>query len=177
MAGDGAGGLAAAPPDLRVQYAYVPDNPDTPAMSKSIRVELQVVNDSPVEVPLSEITLRYYYTYEAAQVSQWKCNPIGNDMVVSDCAGVTLSFASYKPQTGPTNAYFEVSFTGDVAAAWVLGANGGKSGAFQLFPAKAGFELQDLTNDYSWDGSVLTLTDWPKVTLYRAGELVFGTPP
>ena len=168
MAGDGAGGLAPAPPDLRVQYAYFTadkdPSTDTPAMSKSIRAELEVVNDSAAEVPLSDITLKYYYTSEAAQVSKWSCNIIANNTLVS-CDGVALSFASYEPQSGLTNAYFEVSFTGDVAKAWMLGANGGTSGPIQLFVSKAGFELQNLTNDYSWDGTVLTLTDWPKVTL------------
>jgi len=83
-----------------------------------------------------------------------------------------LRFASYKPQSGLTNAYFEISFTGDVAQAWALGRQCGTSGPIQLFVSKADFELQDLTNDYSWDGTVLTLTEWPKVTLQarrRAG--------
>jgi Cellulose binding domain len=181
MAGDGAGGPAVTPPDLRVQYAYfTADNDpstDTPAMSKSIRAELQVVNHSPVDVPLSEITLRYYYTSEAAPATMWKCQYVMDSAVANDCDGISVSFASYTSKDGLANAYFEVSFTGDVAAGWLLGANGGPSGPIELTVSKTGYALQDLTNDYSWNGELLTLTDWPKITLQRNGELVFGTPP
>ncbi|HXK20770.1 MAG TPA: hypothetical protein VNG33_23325, partial [Polyangiaceae bacterium] len=121
--------------------------------------------------------LQYYYTSEAAQASMWKCQYVNVDAVVNDCDGISLSFASYMSETGLANAYFEVSFTGTAAAGWMLGAHGGTSGPIELTISRTNFALQDLTNDYSWDGSLLTLTDWPKITLRRAGELVFGTPP
>src|SRR6185369_17146843 len=107
----------------------------------------------------------------------WDCFQPPPTGVVNDCAGISLSFASYDSASGLANAYFEVAFTGSVAKDWVLGANGGSTGPVKLTASKASFALQDLTNDYSWDGSVTTLTDWPKVALFRSGELVFGTPP
>jgi len=72
-------------------------------MSKSTRAELQVVNYSAVDVPLSDITLRYYYTSEVAQASDGRATSSATIRFVS-CDGVALRFASYKPQSGLTNA-------------------------------------------------------------------------
>ena len=176
VAGDAAGGQAAEPIRLRVQYDYPPPDPVTPAKaSKAIRADLQIINDSAVDVPLSGIALRYYYTYEAEQCSDFACLSVNHDAVVNDCDGMVVSFQSYSSSTA--NAYFELSFTADAAAGWVLGANGGVSGNIKLQAFKPKFEVQDLTNDYSFDESIESLTDWPKITLYRDGELLFGTPP
>ncbi|HVY29503.1 MAG TPA: cellulose binding domain-containing protein [Polyangiaceae bacterium] len=172
--GDGAAGAPHAPHGLRALYAYAPNDPDTPQTSKSIRADLEIVNDSPVEVPLAGITLRYYYTYEAAQNSEKSCLSDEQGALAS-CSSIAVAFASYSSVSGLANAYFELTFTDDPDA--MLGANGGKSGRIKLSVQKPKYALQDLTNDYSYDGSVLALQEWPKVTLQREGELLFGTPP
>lgn len=174
QAGDGAAGAPDMPSGLRALYAYSPNDPDTPEMSKSIRADLEIINDSPVDVPLAGITLRYYYTSEMAQNSEVSCLSDEHDAVAT-CDDISVSFAGYSSASGLANAYFEVTFSSDPAD--VLGANGGPSGRIKLSVQKPKFAVQDLTNDYSYDGTVLTLQDWPKVTLHRDGKLLFGTPP
>jgi endoglucanase len=177
-AGEGEAGAAPEPLRLRVQYDYPPPDPITPAdMSKAIRADLQIVNDSAVDVPLSGITLRYYYTSEAEQCSDFACLSVNHDAVVNACKGISLSFQSYDSPSNLANAYWELSFDPAVAADWVLGANGGVSGNIKLQAFKPNFALQDLRNDYSFDASLTALTDWPQITLYRDGVLLFGTPP
>lgn len=173
-AGDGAAAAPSAPSGLRALYAYSPNDPDTPEASKSIRADLAIVNDSPRDVPLAGITLRYYYTSEAAPCSEWSCLSDERDAVVS-CDDVSVGFASYSSPSGLANAYFEVTFSTDSAE--VLGANGGSSGRLKLSVQKPKFAVQDVTNDYSYDGRMLSLSDWPKVTLQRDGQLLYGTPP
>lgn len=174
QAGDGAAGAPPKPPGLRALYAYAPNDPDTPEASKSIRADLEIINDSPVEVPLAGITLRYYYTYEAAQNSEKSCLS-DEQRALATCSTISVAFASYSSASGLANAYFELTFTDAPDA--MLGANGGSSGRIKLSVQKPKYELQNLTNDYSYDGTVLTLQEWPKVTLQRDGELLFGTPP
>jgi hypothetical protein len=174
QAGDGAAGAPIAPSGLRALYAYSPNDPDTPEMSKSIRADLEIINDSPVDVPLVGITLRYYYTSEMSQNSEMSCLSDEHDAVAT-CDDISVSFASYSSPSGLANAYFEVTFSSDPAD--VLGANGGPSGRIKLSVQKPKFAVQDLTNDYSYDGNALTLQDFPKVTLHRDGQLLFGTPP
>jgi hypothetical protein len=174
QAGDGASGAPPMPSGLRALYAYSPNDPDTPEASKSIRADLEIVNDSPLDVPLAGITLRYYYTSEASQNSEWTCLSDEHDAVAS-CSDVSVTFSSYSSPSGLANAYFEVSFSSDPSD--LLGANGGVSGRIKLSVQKPKFAVQNLTNDYSYDAAVLSLQDWPQVTLQRAGQLLYGTPP
>jgi hypothetical protein len=172
--GDGAAGAPLTPSGLRALYAYAPNDPDTPEMSKSIRADLEIINDNPFEVPLAGITLRYYYTSEMAPNSEVSCLSDQQD-ALARCSKLRVTFASYESASGLANAYFELSFSDDPAD--LLGANGGPSGRIKLSVQKPKYAVQDVTNDYSYDGSVLTLQDWPKVTLHRDGKLLYGTPP
>lgn len=176
QAGDGTAGAPNTPSGLRALYAYSPNDPDTPQASKSIRADLEVINDSAVDVPLSGITLRYYYTSEVQRNSEFTCLSDEKD-AASTCSDVSVTFpsSSYSSPSGLANAYFEVSFSTEPTA--MLGANGGVSGRIKLSVQKPKFAVQDLTNDYSYGGDVSALQEWPKVTLHRDGQLLFGTPP
>lgn len=74
-----------------------------------------------------------------------------------------------------TNAdtYVELSFT---AAAGSI-APGGETGDIQLRMSKADWSNFNENNDYSFDATKTSYTDWNKVTLYNNGDLVWGIEP
>src|SRR5437764_8570367 len=86
---------------------------------------------------------------------------------------MTSSFAALGNPTSTADNYLEISFS---STAGSLGAYG-NTGEIWARVNKADWSNFNETNDYSYDGSKNTYTDWLNVTLYRNGVLVWGTPP
>ncbi len=69
--------------------------------------------------------------------------------------------------------YLQIGFT---SGAGSLAANG-QTGDLFVRITKADWSNFNENNDYSYNGSMTTYGDWPNVTVYRNGTLVWGTEP
>ena len=141
--------------DLVVQYRAG----DTDPANNQIRPHFNIVNTGSSDVRLSDLKLRYYFTKDGPQsVSAW-----------IDWAQI----GSSNIQTSFTDTYVELSFT---TGAGILAA-GSQTGDIQLRISKDDWSNFDETDDYSFDPTKTSYTDWERVTLYQNGTLVWGVEP
>jgi len=148
---------------LKVQYRAA----NTNMTDNQIRPHVTIVNIGASAVPLSELTLRYWYTIDGDKAQSFAC-----DYAVVGCANVKGSFVKLGvPRTGADN-YLELSFsgTGTIPA-------GGQTGEIQTRLNKADWTNYSESDDYSFDPTKTAFADWTKVTLYRNGVLVWGSEP
>lgn len=151
---------AASP--LKVQY--MSSDPTTP--TNQLKVELQIINTGSSSFSLSQLTMRYWFTRDTASPISTFC-----DYASLGCSIITTTSAA-DPQPTPTaDTYLQVGFTSGTLAA------NSNTGKIKVRASKADFSNFDQTNDYSFNASFTTLTDWPNVTLYQNGVLVWGTEP
>lgn len=141
--------------DLVVQYRAA----DTNATDSQIKPYLNIQNKGTSAVELSTLKLRYYFSVEGGgTMSSWiDWAQVGQD-------NITRTFG---------NGYVELGFT---AAAGKL-QPGASTGEIQLRMAKSDWSALDESNDYSFDPTKTSYTDWNKVTLYQDGKLVWGIAP
>jgi hypothetical protein len=134
----------------------------------------QIVNLGTAVVPLSELTIRYWYTSEGAPTQAAVVDFASNSANMQIQGSVTSAFIPVT-RTG-ANTYLQFGF---LAAAGNLNANGGIAVVQSRFnstnPDFAVIYTQ--TNDYSFDATKTAFADWTHVTLYRAGTLVWGIEP
>jgi endo-1,4-beta-xylanase len=166
----GAGGQAASRPPLRLLYS---DNPKVPPddvdAASEIRPLLRIVNDLEEDVPYAELTLRYYYTLEGADDTEFKCYLFEGEG--GNCLdSIAITFDDFGPVAG-ANRYFELGFTTEAVI-----ESSSQSPDFKVAVHRESFEPYDQTDDYSFDPRS-ELEEWERVTLYRNGELVWGSPP
>lgn len=143
------------------------------SISSEIRFDLQISNDGGAAIPLSQVTVRYWYTCDAPSpvVAQTAtCYYVYG--LPRSCESTTIgnetNFVTVSPKKTKADFYFGFGFTaaaGDLAPGAVV-----KVGT--------GFHKNDLfgytqTNDYSYDASASSKT----VTVYLGGALVYGVEP
>ncbi len=126
-----------------------------------------VVNDGTGAVAMSALTIRYWYTADGTQAQSYDC-----DWTQRGCANVTARFEKLSPATASADTYLELGFT---AAAGTLAA-GQTSGEVQGRIHKSDWTNYAEANDYSYAAQTSPAA-CPKVGLYQAGVLVWGTPP
>jgi hypothetical protein len=149
-----------------LQVLYQNGNPSLPA-DNSVNPNLKVVNNGTAAVPLSEITLRYWFTIDGA-------TPV-NASVNWAQLGTSLVQAHYVPLPTPLQGafgYIEYSF---LPAAGLL-QPGQNSGEILTSFNKQNWTNFDETDDYSY---ALNSTYLPtsRITAYRNGTLVGGQEP
>ncbi len=132
---------------------------------------LDLANHSTQTVPLSEVTVRYWYTRDADP------NSIVHQVVTCDytprgCSTLRTSVADLYVGQSNADSFVDVGFTAD---AGVL-QPGQDTGLIQLQVHKPDYSAYDENNDWSWGGTS-ALESAPKVTVYVAGQLVWGTEP
>jgi cellulose 1,4-beta-cellobiosidase len=142
---------------------------DTTPMIKDMKPHLQVVNNGATAVPLSALTIRYYYTKDGSPATDQSFNC---DYALLGCGVISATFNT----TTGTNAdeYLELSFS---AAAGSL-APGASTGEIQarIHPTDYQYTFNQ-TNDYSFDPTKTAYAAWDHVTLFQSGTLVWGTVP
>lgn len=139
---------------------------DTNATDNQMKPHFNIKNNGTSAVDLSSLKIRYYFTKDGAQsMNAWV------DWAQLGTSNVQTTFGS----TSGTNAdtYVELSFS---AAAGSIPA-GGQTGDIQLRMSKSDWSNLDENNDYSFDATKTSYTDWSKVTLYDNGALVWGIEP
>src|SRR5215510_13482935 len=153
-----------ATPTLRLQYRVA--DPNSPN-DNQIKPHFNIVNGGTTTVPLSELTIRYWYTNDGSQPQVYDC-----DFASRGCSNISASFVSIPAVTG-ANTYFQLSFS---AGAGSL-TPGQQSGEIQTRLHSQNWSNYTEGNDYSYDATKTSFADWTKVTLYRNGTLVWGAEP
>jgi PKD repeat protein len=153
--------------DLALQYR-VGESGGTSATNSDIKPVLNLINNGTTDIPFSELTVRYWYTIDTDQPQSYAC-----DWAVVNCANITHQFVPLSSPRDGADHYLELGFT---SSAGTL-PGGGSSGDIQSRITKTDFSSYDETDDYSFDPTKTSFTDWTQVTLYRNGVLIWGTEP
>ncbi|MGG4552189.1 cellulase family glycosylhydrolase [Paenibacillus humicus] len=139
---------------------------DTNSSDNQIKPYFNIKNNGTSPVNLSSLKLRYYFTKDGNQtMNAWI------DWAQVGSSNIQTAFGSVSGTNADT--YVELSFT---AAAGSI-APGGETGDIQLRMSKADWSNFNENNDYSFDATKTSYTDWNKVTLYNNGDLVWGIEP
>jgi hypothetical protein len=150
-----------------IALQYLTPNNDR-ASDAWLRPHINLVNRTTADVPLSELTVRYWYTKDSATSEALTC-----DFASIGCANIVSTFLPVSPPRAGASDVIDLGF---LAAAGTLAA-GAQTQEIGLRVGKSDFSNYDETNDYSYDGSLGSLTDYPKITVYRNGVLVWGAEP
>lgn len=148
--------------DLIAQYKAADSN----ATDNQIKPHLKIKNTGTSPINLSDVKLRYYFTKDGTQAMiAWI------DWAQIGGSNINVTFGS---ATGTkTDTYAEISFTSGAGSL----AAGADTGDIQLRMAKNDWSNFNESNDYSWDATQTSYTDWCKITLYINGNLVWGSEP
>jgi hypothetical protein len=164
---NGSGGAAPTSGGLEVHYR----RNDTNSTDDQLRFSLDVVNGGTDPVPLSEVTVRYWYTKDSGASAQTS----NIDYAYIGGGNITRTFNAVGPVTG-ADFYVELSFT---ACAGTL-AGGARTGDIQLRLNKDDYSAYSEADDYSYvDSAVQSEPRIPNdhITVYRDSTLVWGTEP
>ena len=142
---------------------------DAAVSNPAITPQYQLVNNGTTAIPLSDLTVRYWYTVDGQSVAQTGfC-----DSSQLGCQYVTPgTFVAVSPARTNADYYFQIGFS---AAAPAL-APGATPDVLLRFN-KNDFSNYNETNDYSFNGATATYTTTTNVTVYRSGVLIYGVEP
>jgi hypothetical protein len=138
--------------DIKVQYVCA----ETGNSTTQIKPHLNIVNDGYEAVPLSELTLHYYYTKDTLGAEQFNI-----DYAAIGTGSVTGTFFE---------DYVEISFT---SSAGDLAGNS-ETSIIQCRINRESWTPYDQTNDYSFDPTYTSFADYSKITMYRNGDIIWG---
>jgi len=150
--------------DLVVQYR----NNDANAGDNQFRPHFRIVNTGDEAVPLSDLTLRYYYTIDGEQAQQFHC-----DYAAVGSGNVNGRFVKMDSSAAGSDYYLEISFAPGAGNL----EPGGDTGEIQARVNKTDWSNFNESDDYSYNGTQQAFADWDKVTLYRNGTRVWGIEP
>ena len=160
--------VAAAPTgvSLKVQdRSHDNDNPDN-----QLYAHFQIFNTGTTTVPLSSLTMRYWFTNEApTDPLVFEC-----DYALVTCGNITANFVSLPTPVTMANSYLQIGFT---AAAGSV-APGQSSGEIQIRIHHVNWSNFITTESYSFiSDESFVYKDTQTVTLYLNGALIWGTEP
>ncbi|MBN1309998.1 MAG: S8 family serine peptidase [Anaerolineae bacterium] len=152
-----------------LQVDYAPTDPQSPN-DNNVKPHIRLVNNTPEDIPLSELTIRYWYTVDSDQGQTLSC-----DYSDIGCGNITGSF-TYLPDGSPNKTafsdnYLEVGFTSGADS-----LTGGSWFDMYLRVNKNDWSVYNETNDYSFAPNSVTV-QWDRITMYRNGVLIWGNEP
>ncbi|MGW9528630.1 glycoside hydrolase family 6 protein [Paenibacillus terrae] len=132
---------------------------DTDPANNAIKPFFNLKNKGTTPVKLSELKIRYYFTKDGSQELQSAVDyaQVGNDNVLRTF----------------TDNYIEIGFS---PAAGTLAA-GAQTGDIQIRINNSDWSNLDESNDYSFDPTKTSYTEWNKATLFHNDKLVWGIEP
>jgi Cellulose binding domain len=141
------------------------DNPDN-----TLYALYQIINTGTASVPLSSLTMRYWFTNETpADPLVFAC-----DYALVGCDNITSTFVTLSPPVTKANTYIQIGFT---AAAGSI-APGQSSGEIQTRIHHVNWSDFITTDSYSFiSDPSFVYKNTQTVTLYLNGVLVWGTEP
>ncbi len=133
----------------------------------TIRPWFVIADDGTTNLRLSDITVRYWYTYDTGSpAATFTC-----DYAASGTANVTGKIVALATPVTGADYYLELSFN---QSSGII-EPGGDSGEFQVRFNKNDYTNFTQTNDYSFNASMTEYADNPKISAYVRGTLVWGT--
>ncbi|MEU6682086.1 cellulose binding domain-containing protein [Streptomyces sp. NPDC046832] len=151
------------PPELRVRYRT-----DTPATAAAAKPSFEVFNDTGKSLPLSDVTLRYWFTADNGASYAFNCVN-----AVFGCSNVAGRIVAMDQATDTADHYLEIRFT---AAAGSLDSGANSKGIdLQLF--RTDHKKLKQSDDRSFDAEMTSYKAAEKVTAYKRGVLVWGEEP
>ncbi|MFE6526923.1 cellulose binding domain-containing protein [Streptomyces sp. NPDC057794] len=151
------------PPELKVRYRT-----DTPATATAAKPSLEVFNDTGKPLPLSDVTLRYWFTAEDSASYAFNCVN-----AVFGCSHVAGRIVAMDKPTDTADHYLELRFT-EGAGDLKPGANS-KGIDVQLFRTDHAKVKQ--SDDRSFDAAKTSYKEAEEVTAYKRGVLAWGEEP
>jgi len=169
--GAGAGGGGTTVPGFSVQWK----NEHTQTSSAYLGGEIVVKNAGPNSLAVSDIKVRYYFTDEVKKAFQFNNNfqHINTSGSQADLT-VTFKTVGMAPTTATADTYIEFSFSSGHGQ---LGPNEALDFAWQMQGPNPGTDTFTQSNDYSFDASKTSLTNWEHIVALQGTNLLWGTPP
>ncbi len=151
-------------PAVTAQYAVGA----TAATTSQITNKIQITNTGTSSIPLSALTVRYWFTEDSTDALHYACDyaPLG-------CANITGTFGTVSPAVTGADHYLELGFG---SGAGNLGP-GNSTGGIQNRINQVGYGTFTQSDDYSFNAADASLTTWSHLTVYYDGTLIYGTPP
>ncbi|MEU3850289.1 cellulose binding domain-containing protein [Streptomyces sp. NPDC029554] len=151
------------PPELKVRYRT-----DTPATAAAAKPSVEVFNDTGKPLPLSDVTLRYWFTAEDSASYAFNCVN-----AVFGCSNVAGRIVAMDKPTDTADHYLELRFT-EGAGDLKPGANS-KGIDVQLF--RTDHKKLKQSDDRSFDAEKTSYKEAEEVTAYKRGVLAWGEEP
>jgi hypothetical protein len=153
----------------RTQLSVLGRTTSTMAQTSNIGFVLQVVNDGPKPVDLSQLALRYWFDPGSLGPAGSLTQEVNIDYAAVGAANVIGQVGPAEPRGSYA---LTLSFSG---AAGSINAYS-SSGDINVRIHKSDWSLYDQIDNFSFRPDP-TLTQWDRVGLYRGGVLVWGSPP
>jgi hypothetical protein len=130
---------------------------------------LKVRNTGSSTVQLSQVKIRYYFKADSSSASyRFACS-----WAVRGCANITGTFGTLSHPTATADRYLEIGFTSGAGSI----APNADTGDLQLRFYQSNWQTLNQSDDYSFNATRTSYTDWTKVTAQLAGSTVWGTAP
>ncbi|MCZ4097212.1 family 16 glycosylhydrolase [Streptomyces sp. So13.3] len=130
---------------------------------------LKVTNTGSTTVPLSGVTVRYYFKADTADSSyRFACS-----WAVRGCANITGTFGTLAHPTATADRYLEIGFTSGAGSL----TPGADTSDMQLRFYRSTWATLRQSDDYSFNGAQTSYANWSKVTVQRGGTVLWGTAP
>ena len=167
--GTGGGATVAG---FSVQYKNAITNPS----GAYIGAEIMVNNAGPNSLAISALKVRYYFTDEPKKVSQMTINFSHVSLSGSQPAlTVNTVFTGMAPTAPTADTFIEFSFS--AGSHPTLAPGEALDFAWQMQGPDPSKDTFNQANDYSWDASKTSMTNWEHIVLLQGTNPLWGTPP
>jgi hypothetical protein len=133
-----------------------------------IQFALNALNQTSSPIPLSNITIRYWFIENSAEPMVFSC-----DYAQVGCSNVTGTFVSLNPTLPGADSYLQIGFT---SGAGSVGA-GDYTGPIEVRAHRDDYGNITQADSYSYSSSDTSYTWNPSITVYDNGTLVYGSEP